>query len=146
MVANNEKGANDQRATSQALLKALKEIQEINSFRRMMTQKWDLANAEPFLTRICEIEGQNVAALLPEMKSKFHEIAKNRNTISIDFEDQDGGLDKTNVSPQDREVYPATLSVLGDGSLSISASSLAMNPIDEEIRFLGELFVCFAHY
>lgn len=123
----------------------LNDVEKAKSVQKITSRRWernDVADLKPFLSRICKLEKQDVSAFLPQSEidnilggshhtNDKHEVAYFAN----------GLLTEEERNSHSSLFFPAIVAVPKRGKPKFRILQPAVNLLDPETVFLGELHV-----
>ncbi|KAK9425919.1 putative Heterokaryon incompatibility domain-containing protein [Seiridium unicorne] len=133
-----------------ALQSFLDDLEQARSIKNVTSRRWErnsAAQLKPFLSKICNLEKQDVSVFLPQ--SNIDQIlgGSNRTNDKHEVAYFTSGL----MSEEERHsrtslFFPAVVAVPKQGKPKFRMQVPAMNAQDPELAFLGELQACLRPY
>jgi hypothetical protein len=128
-----------------ALERFVANLETTKSVSNIISRRWErnsVSELKPFLSQVCRLEKQDVFTFLPQsdMDVALGGSHLNNDKIEVAFFTS-GLLTHEEEASRTNLFYPAIIVVPKNGKPKLRMRRPAINPLDPEVVFLGELFV-----
>jgi hypothetical protein len=135
----------DARESVDAVQSFINKFNLANSFQSKITQSWQDAEAKNMLSHICRLENMDPFILLPQRNDCWTQRIRKAggypdDHVGVVF-DEKVASDKKDHLSRSAQIFPAIVNVAGNGHIRVGVSTAENIMIDDEILFVGELYV-----